>query len=83
MKPPKPTHIITFYRDAAREWRWNARHSNTRTIADSGEGYARRVDAIHAFERFCRAIELDAVAILFAEDGPAKRKPAKAKGRTP
>jgi uncharacterized protein YegP (UPF0339 family) len=34
------------YRDVAGYWRWRYIAANGRTIADSGEGYANRADAI-------------------------------------
>lgn len=35
------------YRDTAGFWRWRYVALNGRTIADSGEGYNNRVDAMH------------------------------------
>jgi uncharacterized protein YegP (UPF0339 family) len=39
---------LTFwvYQDASRQWRWNLKAGNNRTIADSGEGYHSRSDCI-------------------------------------
>lgn len=37
------------YKDQAGEWRWRLQADNNRTIADSGEGYNNRTDAIDAF----------------------------------
>ena len=36
------------YEDAADEWRWRLRHRNGNIIADSGEGYASRSNAVEA-----------------------------------
>ncbi len=36
------------YADAADEWRWRLRHRNGNIIADSGEGYASRSNAVDA-----------------------------------
>ena len=36
------------YEDAADEWRWRLRHRNGNVIADSGEGYASRSNAVEA-----------------------------------
>lgn len=36
------------YEDAAAEWRWRLRHRNGNIIADSGEGYASRSNAVEA-----------------------------------
>ncbi|EPZ74993.1 hypothetical protein M798_16320 [Brucella melitensis ADMAS-G1] len=35
------------YRDNAGYWRWRLLANNHRTIADSGEGYVHRADAIN------------------------------------
>lgn len=35
------------YKDAKSEWRWRLVATNTKTIADSGEGYANLVDCEH------------------------------------
>ncbi len=39
------------YRDEADEWRWRLVHRNGRVIADSGEGYVERNNAVEALER--------------------------------
>ncbi|MFO8116257.1 MAG: YegP family protein [Halorubrum sp.] len=39
------------YEDAAEEWRWRLRHRNGNIIADSGEGYASRSNAVEAVTR--------------------------------
>ncbi|MFC5133597.1 MULTISPECIES: HVO_2922 family protein [Haloferacaceae] len=36
------------YEDAAEEWRWRLRHRNGNIVADSGEGYASRSNAVEA-----------------------------------
>jgi uncharacterized protein YegP (UPF0339 family) len=38
------------YEDEAREFRWRLVAPNGRTVADSGEAYARKADAIRAAE---------------------------------
>ena len=35
----------SIYQDKKREWRWRIKARNGRIVADSGEGYRRRVDA--------------------------------------
>lgn len=35
---------------AIRQWRWRLRAANGRIIADSGEGYNNRADALHGIE---------------------------------
>jgi uncharacterized protein len=37
---------FTLFRDAADEWRWTLHASNHRKIADSGEGYVNKADAV-------------------------------------
>lgn len=39
---------VQFYRDAAGDWRWRYLHANGNVMADSGQGYARRIDAYTA-----------------------------------
>lgn len=43
--------LIIVYRDRSGEWRWRLRASNSRIIADSGEGYKRKSSAKKAAER--------------------------------
>jgi amphi-Trp domain-containing protein len=47
-----PASQATFevFRDKADEWRWRLRHRNGNIVADSGEGYARRKDAMNGLE---------------------------------
>lgn len=42
-----PAHKIEVYQDTQQEWRWRARAANGRIIADSGEGYEDRDDAVY------------------------------------
>ncbi|GAA0531882.1 HVO_2922 family protein [Halorubrum ejinorense] len=39
------------YEDAGEEWRWRLRHRNGNLLADSGEGYASRSNAVEAVTR--------------------------------
>lgn len=39
------------YEDDADEWRWRLRHRNGRIMADSGQGYGSRSDAVEAVNR--------------------------------
>lgn len=41
---------VNLRRDRQGQWRWHAR-ANGRTLADSGEGYSRRIDCLHAAMR--------------------------------
>lgn len=47
---------FTIYRDAKREWRWRLQAKNSRTLADSAEGYTRRWDALSAARRASWAV---------------------------
>ncbi len=38
------------YQDRAGEWRWRLRHQNGNIIADSGEGYTTKANAINGIE---------------------------------
>ena len=38
---------FVLYTDIAGEWRWKLYAANSKIIADSGEGYKRRDDALH------------------------------------
>ena len=44
--------MLTFelYKDEADEWRWRLKHRNGNIMADSGEGYTRKMDAKNAIE---------------------------------
>ena len=38
------------YKDASGEWRWRLRHVNRNVIAESGEGYHNKADALQGIE---------------------------------
>lgn len=42
---------VTVYYDGEGEWRWRCEASNGLTVADSGQGYSRRADAVAAAKR--------------------------------
>lgn len=50
----KPTFIV--YQDHAGGWRWRLQHRNGRIIADSGDGYMRKRDAMRAVDTVLQAI---------------------------
>ena len=50
MSDEDPQATFEVYKDKADEWRWRLRHRNGNILADSGEGYARRKDAINGLE---------------------------------
>jgi len=45
---PYPSFLI--YKDAAKEYRWRYQASNTKVIADSGEGYKNKADCQHGID---------------------------------
>jgi uncharacterized protein len=50
------------YRDRKKEWRWRLTASNGRKIANSGEGYKRKIDMVKMIDRFTEVIRLGAYA---------------------
>lgn len=52
------------YRDEAGEWRWRLVHSNGNILADSGEGYVRKRDALNGVESVKRDAEDAPVEVL-------------------
>ena len=64
---------ITLYR-APDGWRWRYTASNGRVLADSGQGYSRRVDAVRGACRVTRAGDaylIDAVLSDLRKQGEA------------
>lgn len=45
---PYPSFLI--YKDAVGEFRWRYQASNTKIIADSGEGYVNQADCQHGID---------------------------------
>jgi len=65
-------HQVVIYQDAAKEWRWRRTAGNNRIVADSGEGYDNRQDAMDmAFHVNAGpyTIELHGVVIRVNESG--------------
>lgn len=59
--------VIDMYQDAKDEWRWRIRSGNGSIIADSGEGYKNKGDALHGlFTIFFGAYE-DSFLNLYSE----------------
>ena len=52
----KRTSRFEVYRDRAGEWRWRLVHWNGNILADSGEGYASRSNAVRAVQGVKRAV---------------------------
>lgn len=42
---------VEVYRDTRGEWRWRYVAQNGHVLADSGEGYSRRIDCVNAAKR--------------------------------
>ena len=40
---------VKFYRDRGRNWRWTIYAKNGRKVANAGQGYSRRSDAVNGF----------------------------------
>lgn len=49
------TYTIETYRDRQEQHRWRIRHRNSRIVAEGGEGYRRRADALRALTRLLDA----------------------------
>ena len=51
-----PVSQATFelYEDRASEWRWRLRHDNGNIIADGGEGYGKKANAVNGIESVMR-----------------------------
>lgn len=52
-------HFIQAYRDSHAEYRWRLRHRNGQTLADSGEGYARRIDMLDQITKLHPGVRVD------------------------
>ncbi len=68
MKQPR----VYVYRDAAGRWRWHFRAANGRTLADSGQSYTRRIDAVTASETVTGGLVECHILDDAAEDGAVK-----------
>ena len=56
MKAGKRATRFELYRDKRGDWRWRVVAANGRVLADSGEGYSRRCDALRGAERTAYAL---------------------------
>lgn len=43
-----PSMAVTLYRDVPGKWRWRLWNRNGKIMADSGQGYVRRIDCLRA-----------------------------------
>lgn len=44
---------FTIYRDFVGRWRWRCVAGNGKVLADSGQGYSRRIDCVRGLEIVC------------------------------
>lgn len=56
---------IVMYRDTAGEWRWRAVAANGNILADSGEGYKRRIDCLSGLETVTGTTEVNGELVSF------------------
>lgn len=69
-RPSKDLGVrVDLYRDASGDWRWRARVPG-HILAESGQGYSRRIDCLHSA---MRVIGVDTVQWLTEETGREKR----------
>lgn len=47
------------YQDEKNEWRWRLLAANAKSIAESGEGYKRKCDAIHGIHLVMQSEEAE------------------------
>ncbi|GAB2677580.1 YegP family protein [Thalassiella azotivora] len=69
MKQRLPT--VELYRDSTGRWRWRFVAVNGRVLADSGEGYWRRRDAIAGVERVTSSRYSRHDGVLYGRDREA------------
>ena len=55
---------IEIYKDDAGEWRWRMVARNGKIVADSGEGYRRRLGAVRAVLRLLEVVRAREVRIV-------------------
>lgn len=58
------TPMLYVYQDKSGKWRWHAKRGNDRVIADSGQGYGRRSDAVRAAWATIEAMRFAVVRVL-------------------
>ena len=55
------------------QWRWRARHRNSKIVCDGGEGYLRRKTLLSTLRRFVAAVEnreCKAILLPYGDDIP-------------
>lgn len=63
---------IEVYRDAASRWRWRYIAQNGHILADSGQAYSRRVDAVRGAKRVTGSRLTRSARIVFVTGVPAE-----------
>lgn len=53
---PTPNYTITIYRDRKGSFRWKLVHVNGEKIANSGQGYTRRIDLTTSLSNFIESL---------------------------
>ena len=48
---------VQLYRSRLRRHRWRYVHANGHILADSGQGYSRRIDALNGVKAVCRLVD--------------------------
>lgn len=61
------------YRDAADQWRWRFVHQNGNIIADSGQGYGRKADAVNGIKSLEENIHVAPIIDLSKPQGTESR----------
>ena len=61
------TDRIEIYRSRLRRWRWRYRAANGHVLADSGQGYSRRIDALNGAAVVTGALHLPAEGAAYGE----------------
>jgi len=55
--------VFEIYQDVEYKWRWHLVAKNGKIVADSGQGYYRRAEAVYAAERTIRIAQEAAFAL--------------------
>lgn len=69
---PRARFKFEVFRDAGRQFRWRLVSSNGKVVADCGEGYRHRMDALRIVEAIKRGATADA-PVNELEAAPAKK----------
>jgi uncharacterized protein YegP (UPF0339 family) len=68
MKKREPKIVV--YKDRKKEWRWRLIAANGKAIANSGEGYKRRIDMLKALGTIYEALSRSDEGLhVYGDDG--------------